>query len=93
MLLLIHDSKIEWDIFVVTVFLSILSQMEFHLVQNRKEHCHHDYIPFDMKGNKSLVFSSWQNDCLYLTRGIKAHGKLVPTWPLIKKADCAGFGS
>ena len=30
---------------VVTVFLSILNQMEFHLVENRKENCHHDHIP------------------------------------------------
>ena len=26
---------IKWDMIVVTVFLSILNQMEFHLVQNR----------------------------------------------------------
>ena len=30
---------IEWDMIVVTVFLSILNQMEFYLVQNRKENC------------------------------------------------------
>ena len=28
---------IEWDMIVVAVFLSILNQMEFHLVQNQKE--------------------------------------------------------
>ena len=44
---------------VVIVFLSILNQMEFHLVQNRKENCHHDYIPFDVKGNGNIVFSVW----------------------------------
>ena len=27
---------IEWDMIVVTVFISILNQMEIHLVQNRK---------------------------------------------------------
>ena len=37
--------QIEWDMIVVTVFLSILNQMDFHLVQNRKENCHHDHIP------------------------------------------------
>ena len=42
---------------VVTVFLSILNQMELHLVQNRKKNCHHDRIPFDIKGNAILVFS------------------------------------
>ena len=44
---------------VVTVFLSILNQMEFNLVQNRKENCHHDHIPFNVKGNGILVFSVW----------------------------------
>ena len=48
---------IEWDMVVVTVFLSILTQMEFHLVQNRKENCHHDHIPFNLKGNRNIVFS------------------------------------
>jgi len=42
---------------VVTVFLSILNQMEFQLVQNRKENCHHDYIPLNVKGNGNTVFS------------------------------------
>ena len=34
-----------------------LNQMEFHLVQNRKENCHHDHIAFNMKGKGSIVFS------------------------------------
>ena len=38
-----------------TVFLSILNQMEFHLVQNRKENRHHDHIPFTL--NENIVFS------------------------------------
>ena len=29
--------------------------MYFHLVQNRKENCHHDYIPFNVKGNANIV--------------------------------------
>ena len=41
--------QIEWDMIIVTVFLSILNQIEFHLVQNRKENCHHDNIPFNSK--------------------------------------------
>ena len=49
--------QIEWDMVVVTVFLLTLSQMEFHLVQNRKENCHHDHIPFNVKGNGNIVFS------------------------------------
>ena len=30
--------------------------MEFHLVQNRKENCHYDHIPFNVKGNGNIVF-------------------------------------
>ena len=42
---------------MVTVFLSILNLMEFHLVQNRKENCHQHLIPFNLKGNGNIVFS------------------------------------
>ena len=42
---------------VVTVFFSILNQMDFHLVQNRKKNYHHDHIPFNVKGNGNIVFS------------------------------------
>ena len=49
--------QIEWDMIVVTVFLSIFNQMEVHLVQNWKENCHHDHIPFYVKGNGNIVFS------------------------------------
>ena len=31
--------------------------MELHLVQNRKENCHHDHIPINLKGNGNIVFS------------------------------------
>ena len=30
-----------------------------HLVQNRKENCLHDHIPFNLKGNGMLVFSMY----------------------------------
>ena len=43
---------------VETVFLSILGQMEFHLVQDQIENCHNDHIPFNMKENVSKVFLS-----------------------------------
>ena len=52
-----NSSHIEWDIIMMTVFLSILNQMEFYLVQNRKENCHYDHIPFHEKGNENIVFS------------------------------------
>ena len=48
-------------------FLSILNEMEFHLVQNRKEDCHHNHIPLNMKGNGILVFSVY-TICLCVTR-------------------------
>ena len=53
---------IEWDMNVVTVFLSILNQMEFHLVQNWKEN-YHDHIPFNMKGNGNIVLSVQDRKC------------------------------
>ena len=49
---------IEWDMIVVIVFLSILNEMEFHLVQNWKENCQHDHIPFNLKGNEKNRFLS-----------------------------------
>ena len=49
--------RIEWDLIVVTIFRSILNQMDFHLVLNRKENYHHDHIPFTVKGNGNIVFS------------------------------------
>ena len=48
---------IEWDMIVVTVFLTIFNQMEFHLVQNWKENCHQNHIPFNLRGNGILVLS------------------------------------
>ena len=45
---------------MVTVFLSISNQMEFHLAQNQKENCHHNHIPFNVKGNGNIVFSVTQ---------------------------------
>ena len=46
---------IEWDMIVMTVFLSILNQMKYHLVKNQKENCHHDHIPFNVKANANSV--------------------------------------
>ena len=55
---------------MVAVLFSILSQMEFHLVQNRKENCHHDHIPFNVKGIGCIVFS--------VLRGFKGGGERRP---------------
>ena len=48
---------IEWDMIVVTIFISILNRMDLHLVQNRKENCHHDHILFNVKGNGNSFLS------------------------------------
>ena len=61
---------------MVTVFLSILNQMEFHLVQNRKENCPHDHIPFNLKGNGNIVFSVQLRDrkiVIYVFNKITTH--------------------
>merc|ERR1719154_956877 len=42
---------------LITVFLLIVNQMDIHLVQNRRENCHHDHISFNVKGNRIRVFS------------------------------------
>ena len=55
---------------VVTVFLSVLKQIKFCLVQNRKENRHHDHIPFNVKGNRNIVFS------VYLTASWKHVGSI-----------------
>ena len=33
-----------------------LNQIELNLVQNQKENCHHDHIPFSVKANGNIVF-------------------------------------
>ena len=42
---------------VVTVFFLITDQKEFHLVNNQREHCHYDHIPFNLKGISNLHLS------------------------------------
>ena len=44
---------------VVRDFLPILKQIEFHLVQNRQGNCHHDHIPFNVKGIGNIVLSEY----------------------------------
>ena len=39
---------------------NFLNQIDFHLVQNRKENCNHDHIPLNLKGNGNIVFSVHQ---------------------------------
>ena len=49
-------------------FLSILNQIKFHLVSNRKENCHHDHIPFSLKGIGNRVFSVFILDIIRAIR-------------------------
>ena len=43
---------------VVTIFLSILNTNRIPFgPENRKENCHHDHIPFNVNGNRNIVFS------------------------------------
>ena len=42
--------------------------MEFHLVQNRKENCQHDHIPFNVKGNENIVVLVMEN-----SHGVTVH--------------------
>ena len=42
----------------------------FHFVQNRKEHCHHDHIPFNVKGNGNIVFSVHGSDLAQQLEGV-----------------------
>ena len=70
--------QIGWDMIVVTVFHSIMNQMEFHLVQNRKENGHHDHIPINLKGNANVVFSVCIYACINMCgtipgRGVRSH--------------------
>ena len=53
----INSFHIEWDMIIVTVFLSMMNQMEFHLVQNWKENCHHDHIPFNVEGKNIRIYT------------------------------------
>ena len=39
---------------------NVENQMEFNLVQKRKENSHHDHIPLNVKGNRNLFFSVYQ---------------------------------
>ena len=76
---------IEWDMIVGTVFLSILNQMAFHLVQNRQKNCHHDYFPINVKGNGNIVFWVFVfklYQCLF-------YSAYVDSWRAIKCIDVA----
>ena len=72
---------------VGTVFLSILNQIEFHLVKNRKGNCPHDQIPLNWKGNAGIFFeckyilqacnNTRVSCCAFMTRVYKDHNALA----------------
>ena len=69
----------------MTVSLLILNQIEFDLVQNRRENRHHDHIPFNLNGSINLCF--WVYAQLYITLNklrqrnwILIHSKLIGIW-------------
>ena len=37
--------------------------------KNRNENCHHDHIPFNMKGNGNKVFSVWRRGTTSVIKG------------------------
>jgi len=83
---------IEWDIILVTVFLSILNQMELHLIQNRKENRHHDHIPLNVEGNGNVVFSvqhqTGKTTAISCPRDWRLAASLGPNWvPLCSPLD------
>ena len=59
--------------------LDFLNQKDFHLVQNRKENCHHDHIPFNVKGKGNKVSSVCIYMCIYMCIYIHSSTILVET--------------
>ena len=58
-------------------------QMGFNLVQNRKEKCHHDHIPLNLKGNGDTVFSVYQH--LHpMLQGISSYGMSASLFVITK---------
>ena len=64
-----------------------LNQMDFHLVQNQKENCHHDHIPFNSKGNGIRVLSVKEQ--AYSHRGTRHHGGTGEGLPKTLHSDIA----
>ena len=51
------------------LLFSILNQMDCHLVQIRKENCHHHHISFSLKENKNLFFGVYSVTYACFLRG------------------------
>ena len=69
---------IEWDMIVVTVFLSILNQTEFHLVQNRKEMSRRIYpIQCERKWKYSFLCVDQRRHKILLGNDFGSSGELL----------------
>ena len=64
-----------------------LNQMEFHLVQNRKENCNHDHIPFNLKRNRYIFFSMYYNISLLFRYIIRLKNKQQENRKNIQKQE------
>ena len=71
---------VNWDMIVVTVF-------ELNGISIWFKNCHHDHIPFTVKGNGNIVFSvnrtfigsfSCNFEPIGVPFGLKSNGKLSP---------------
>ena len=52
--------QIELNMIAVTIFLTILNKMKFHLVQNQKENCHPDHISLNLKAKTCSCLREWR---------------------------------
>ena len=50
------------------------------LIQNRKENCHHDHIPFNLKGNEILVFSVYTPAFPWRSPGYRRSRRVRGRW-------------
>ena len=49
-----NSFQIEGKMVMMTVLLLNMNPMEFNLVHNQNENCHHDHIPFNLKGIRNI---------------------------------------
>ena len=76
---------------MVTVFFSIMNQMDFHLVHNRMESCSNDHMSSNLKENGILVFSVYVS--LFLSRNLTGFPPLQlaasAAWPSAGKGNAS----
>ena len=61
----IHDTSLDVSVsFDVSLIIPLSLIMDFNLVQDRKENCHHNHIPFNVKENGNMVSSMYDGNLL-----------------------------